>query len=109
VEEGEGGCCAGDPNERGRGGGARGRVGAPGARVGRARLGWAGPLRESKPTTRTTQSETHDTGSNREPKTKTEQDEHAISDKEMCIGMMQHPWHLGFGSYMTRTLVAILV
>jgi hypothetical protein len=89
-----------------------GRVGGwgrPGPWGGRARLGWAGPLRESKPTTRTTQSETHDTGSNREPKTKTEQDEHAISDKEMCIGMMQHPWHLGFGSYMTRTLVAILV
>jgi hypothetical protein len=52
---------------------------------------------------------THDTGSNREPKTETERDEHAISDKEMCVGMMQHPWHLGFGSYMTQTLVAILV
>jgi hypothetical protein len=68
-----------------------GRMGgwAPGAR--RAGLGRTGPLRGSKPTTRTTQSETHDTGSNRESKTETERDEHAISDKEMCFGMMQHP------------------
>jgi hypothetical protein len=67
---------------------------APGARragLGRTGLGWAGPLRGSKPTTRTTQSEMHDMGSNREPKTETERDEHAISDKEMCFGMMQHP------------------
>jgi hypothetical protein len=76
---------------------------------GRAGLGWAGPLRESKPTTHTTQSETHDTGSNREPKTETERVEHAISDKETFVGMMQHPWHLGFGSYTTQTLVTILV
>jgi hypothetical protein len=56
VEEGEGGCCAGNPNERGRGGGGRmGRwPGAPGAGPGRARLGWAGPFRGSKPTIRTT-------------------------------------------------------
>jgi hypothetical protein len=27
----------------------------------------------------------------------------------MCFGMMQHPWHLGFGLYMTRTPAAILV
>jgi hypothetical protein len=67
-----------------------GGVGARGAQD-RARLGWAGPLRGSKPTTRTTQSETHDTGFNRERKTETERDEHAISDKEMCFGMMQHP------------------
>jgi hypothetical protein len=42
--------------------------------------------------------DTHDsqTSSNREPKTETERDEHATSDKEMCFGMMQHPWHLGF-------------
>jgi hypothetical protein len=74
--------------------GAHGGVWAPGVRragPGRAGLGWAGPLRGSKPTTRTTQSETHDTGSNREPKIETERDEHAISDKEMCFGMMQHP------------------
>jgi hypothetical protein len=69
--------------------GARGAQGR--ARLDRAGLGWAGPLRGSKPTTRMTQSETHDTGSNREPKTETERDEHAISDKEMCFGMMQHP------------------
>jgi hypothetical protein len=68
------------------GGGRQGRAGP-----GRTGLGWAGPLRGSKPTTYTTQSETHDTGSNREPKTETERDEHAISDKEMCFGMMQHP------------------
>jgi hypothetical protein len=74
--------------------GAHGRVWAPGARragSGRAGGGGAGPLCGSKPTTRTTQSETHDTGSSREPKTETERDGHAISDKEMCIGMMQHP------------------
>jgi hypothetical protein len=41
VEEGEGGCCAGNPNERGRrGGGAWGGVGRQGrAGPGRARLG----------------------------------------------------------------------
>jgi hypothetical protein len=74
--------------------GAHGRVWAPGARragPGRVGLDWAGPLHGSKPMTRTTQSETHDTGSNREPRTETERDEHAISDKEMCVGMMQHP------------------
>jgi hypothetical protein len=97
--------------EKGRMGGC-GRQGraAPGrGGPGRAGLGWAGPLRGSKPTTRTTQSKTHDTGSNREPKTETERDERAISDKEMCVGMMQHPWHLGFRSYTTRTLATILV
>jgi hypothetical protein len=75
--------------------GAHGEMGrgARGTRAGPGwlGLGWAGPLRGSKPTTRTTQSETHDTGSNREPKTESERDEHAISDKEMCFGMMQHP------------------
>jgi hypothetical protein len=51
VEEGEGGCCAGNPNERGRRGGAHGGgCRAPGARG----PGWAGLLRGSKPTTRTT-------------------------------------------------------
>jgi hypothetical protein len=46
VEEGEGGCCAGNPNEIGRGGGgAWGVWGAGGARArpGRAGLGWVGP------------------------------------------------------------------
>ena len=83
-----------------------GRGGAGGARAG---LGWAGSHHGSKPTTRTTQSETHDTGSNRESKSKTERDEHATSNKEMRFGMMQHPSHLGFGLYMTRTPVTILV
>jgi hypothetical protein len=46
---------------------------------------------------------------NREPKSETERDKHSTSDKEMCFGMMQHPWHLGFGLYMTRTPAAILV
>jgi hypothetical protein len=72
--------------------GAHGEVGR-GARAGPGwvGLGWARPLRGSKPATRTTQSETHDTGSNRESKSETERDEHATSNKEMCFGMMQHP------------------
>jgi hypothetical protein len=59
-EVGERGCCTGNPNERGRGGGGawgggQGRQGRAGrAGPGRAGLGWAGPLRGSKPTTRTT-------------------------------------------------------
>jgi hypothetical protein len=52
VEEGEGGCCAGDPNEREREEGRMGGVGARGAqglaRPGRAGLGWAEPLCGSK-------------------------------------------------------------
>jgi hypothetical protein len=65
-----------------------GRLGGCG-RQGRAGLGRA-----------TSRIETHDThnpnkdarhGSNHEPKTETERDEHAISDKEMRLGMMQHP------------------
>jgi hypothetical protein len=72
--------------------GAHGRVWAPGAcRVGpgRAGMGWA-----------TSRIETHDThdpnrdarhGPNHEPKIETVRDDHAISDKEMCFGMMQHP------------------
>jgi hypothetical protein len=53
--------------------GAHGRVWALGARragPGRAVLGWAGPLRGSKPTTHTTQTETHDTTpiANRNPR-----------------------------------------
>jgi hypothetical protein len=44
VEEGEGGCCAGDPNEREREEeGARGRVGAPGVGAGQTGPGWVGP------------------------------------------------------------------
>jgi hypothetical protein len=69
-----------------RGEGAWG--GAPGAR--RAELGQAGL---GQATLRIETYDTHDyqTESNREPKTKTERDEHATSDKEMCVGMMQHP------------------
>jgi hypothetical protein len=68
-------------------------VGAKGAQ-GRAGPGWVGLGRA------TSRIETHDTHDpnrdarhdpNREPKTETERDDHAISDKEMCFGMMQHP------------------
>jgi hypothetical protein len=86
VQEGEGGCCTGNPNERGRRGG-----GAWGGGVGRrGRAGRAGPGRA---TSRIKAHDTHDsqTGSNRESKAETEQDEHATSDKKMCFGMMQHP------------------
>jgi hypothetical protein len=93
VEEGEGGCCTGILNERGRGGGGRmGRwAGAPGARgpgqtgPGWAGLGWA--------TSRIKTHDTHDpqTGSNRESKSETERDEHATSNKEMRFSMLQHP------------------
>jgi hypothetical protein len=70
-----------------------GGVGARGA-PGRAGLGWVGLGRA------TSRIETHDMHDpirdarhdpNREPKTETERDDHAISDKEMCFGMMQHP------------------
>jgi hypothetical protein len=70
----------------------RGRQGgwAPGPRragPGRAGLGWG------RATSRVESHDTHDhqTNSNREPKTETERDEHATSDKEKCFGMMQHP------------------
>jgi hypothetical protein len=33
----------------------------------------------------------HQTELNREPKSETERDEHATSDKETCFSMMQHP------------------
>jgi hypothetical protein len=68
-----------------------GGCGAPGARgPGWAGLGWAGLGRA---TSRIETHDTHDhqTDSKREPKTETERDEHATSDKEMCFGMMQHP------------------
>jgi hypothetical protein len=88
---GERGCCAGIPNERGRGGGgAWGGAGAPGARrPGRARLGWVGL---GWATLRIETHDTHDpqTGSNRESKSETERDEHATSNKEMRFDMMQH-------------------
>jgi hypothetical protein len=71
--------------------GALGGCGALGARgPSWAGLGWAGLGRA------TSRIETHNThdhqiDSNREPKTETERDEQATSDKEMCFGMMQHP------------------
>jgi hypothetical protein len=59
VEEGEGGYCAGNPNERGRGGGAHGGGQGRQGRTGLdqtgpgwtrpARLGWVGPYCGSKP------------------------------------------------------------
>jgi hypothetical protein len=91
VEEGEGGCCAGNPNERGRGGGGAwgGGQGRPGrAGPDRVGLGWVGPghfadrnPRHARPLKEI----------NRQPKFETERDEHATSDKEMRFGMMQHP------------------
>jgi hypothetical protein len=63
--------------------GARGTRAGPG----RAGLGWTGSQRGSEPTTRTTIKRTPLASR----KAKTERDEHATSDKEMCVGMMQHP------------------
>jgi hypothetical protein len=95
VEEGERGCCAGNPNERGRGGGAHGEVGrgargarAGWARPGRAGLSWAGP---GHFVDRNPQHARPFKEINRQPKSETERDEHATSDKEMRFGMIQHP------------------
>jgi hypothetical protein len=75
--------------EEGRMGGCgrKGHAGPGRAVPGRAGLGWG------RATSRIETHDTHDhqTNSNREPKTETERDEHATSDKEMCFGMMQHP------------------
>jgi hypothetical protein len=62
------------------------------AGLGRAGLGWVG-LGWGRATSwiETHGTHNHQTNSNREPKTETERDEHATSDKEMCFGMMQHP------------------
>jgi hypothetical protein len=67
-----------------------GRAGSGWAELGWVGLGWVGLGRA---TSWIETYDTHDpqTGSNREPKTETERDEHATSDKEMCFGMMQHP------------------
>jgi hypothetical protein len=96
-EVGEGGCCAGNPNERGRrGGGAWGGVGRQGrAGPGRTRPGWAGLgwVGLGRATSRIETYDTYDpqTASNRESKFETERDEHATSNKEMRFGLMQHP------------------
>jgi hypothetical protein len=70
--------------------GRQGRAGPSRAGPGRAGLGWVGLGRA---TSRIETYDTHDpqTGSNRESKSETEQDEHAISNKEMRFGLMQHP------------------
>jgi hypothetical protein len=61
----------------------------------RAGPGWTGPgrARLGRATLRIKTHDTHDhqTELNREPKSETERDEHATSDKETCFGMMQHP------------------
>jgi hypothetical protein len=70
-----------------------GGCGAPGARragpgqtgPGWVGLGWATSRIETRDT------HDHQTELNREPKSETERDEHATSDKEMRFGMMQHP------------------
>jgi hypothetical protein len=79
----------GNPNERGRGGGgAWGWAGAPGPdRAGPDRAG----LGRATLRIKTHDMHDHQTKLNREPKSETEQDEHATSDKETCFGMMQHP------------------
>jgi hypothetical protein len=70
--------------------GGQGGVGGARGALGRAGLGWVGLDRA---TSRIETHNTHDyqTNYNREPKTETERDEHATSDKEMRFGMMQHP------------------
>jgi hypothetical protein len=69
--------------------GAHGGVGARGAqrRTGPDRVG----LGQATSRVETHDTHDHQTDSNHEPKTVTERDEHATSDKEMCFGMMQHP------------------
>jgi hypothetical protein len=66
---------------KGAHGGGQGRQG---------RAGWAG-LGQATSRIKTHDTHDHQTDSNRKPKTETERDEHATSDKEMCFGMMQHP------------------
>jgi hypothetical protein len=53
-------------------------------------LGWAG-LGLATLRIKTHDTHDHQTELNREPKSETERDEHATSDKETCFGMMQHP------------------
>jgi hypothetical protein len=96
VEEGEGGYCARNPNERegeeeGAHGGGQGRQGRQGqTRLDRTGPGWAG-LGRAILRIKTHDTHDHQTELNREPKSETERDEHATSDKEVRFGMMQHP------------------
>jgi hypothetical protein len=55
-----------------------------------AGLGWVG-LGWATSRIETRDMHDHQTELNREPKSETERDEHATSDKEMRFGMMQHP------------------
>jgi hypothetical protein len=70
--------------EGGTWGGGQGRQG----RAGRAGGGWVGSGHFAD---RNPRHDVYQTDSSREPKTETERDEHATSNKEMCFGMMQHP------------------
>jgi hypothetical protein len=70
-----------------------GGCGAPGARragPGQTGRGWVG-LGWATSRIETRDTHDHQTELNREPKSETERDEHATSDKEMRFGMMQHP------------------
>jgi hypothetical protein len=83
--------------EEGRMGVGRGARAGPGwTRPGRAgpdRPGWAGSghIADQNQTGLDRDTHDHQTELNREPKSETERDEHATSDKETCFGMMQHP------------------
>jgi hypothetical protein len=100
-----------------RGGGAHGEgTGARGVRAelgwagsGWAMLGWARPHRGSKPVARTTT----DRNSIREAKSETRlsntRDLNTTSDKEICLGMMQHSCQLRFCLHTIWTPVATLL
>jgi hypothetical protein len=93
--------------ERDQGEGARawGGQGAPGARgPDRARLGWATPWIKTHDT------HDHQSESDREPKSETEQDEHATNHDIRQRNMLQHdatPMTLRFCLHITRTPVTI--
>jgi hypothetical protein len=112
VGEGEGGCCAGNPNERGRGGG--GAHGEGGGALGARGPDWAEPSRAgshrgSKPRG-THNHRLEDRFANRSPKWgETNTQLNTASDKEMCFGMMQHSCQVRFCLYMTWTPVTILL
>jgi hypothetical protein len=72
----------------GRGGGAPGARGPDWAGPGRAGLDWVGPSHFADRNPRHTRPLKE---INLQPKSETERDEHATSDKEVRFGMMQHP------------------
>jgi hypothetical protein len=95
-----------------RGGGTHGEgTGARGARaeLGRAGSGWAGPHCGSK--LRGTHN--HRSEFNSQSKIRNETKQHTrlntTSDKEICLGMMQHSCQLRFCLHMIWTPVAILL